>query len=268
MIESSNLYREIHEQPAVVAGFLKEEWDHIARLAGNLNRKDIHNIVIAARGTSDNAARYAQYLFGAVNHLPVGLAAPSLHSIYHSPPVYQDALVIGISQSGKSPDIVSVIADARRQGALTLAITNQAESDLGRAADHVLSLHAGPELSVAATKTYTSELAAIAALSTAAAGDAGMEAALRAVPDLMAESLRLSPEVARAAERYRYMKICVVIGRGFNYPTAFELALKIKELNYVVAEQRRFPAWADCGSGRCLSGPGGCALRGDAAGNA
>jgi glucosamine--fructose-6-phosphate aminotransferase (isomerizing) len=236
MIESSNLYREIHEQPAVIARFLKNEREHIARLAEDLNRKEIRHIVIAARGTSDNAARYAQYLFGAVNQMPVGLAAPSLHSMYHRPPVYRDALVIGISQSGKSPDIVSVIGDARRQGALTLAITNQAGSDLAQAAEHVLDLHAGVELSVAATKTYTSELAAIAALSAAAAGDLQMDAALQTVPDLIAETLRLSPEIARAAERYRYMKVCVVIGRGFNYATAFELALKIKELNYVIAE--------------------------------
>ena len=244
MIESTNLYREIHEQPEVVTRFLKEEKDTITKLAGEIKRKDIRHIVIAARGTSDNAARYAQYLFGMINHLPVGLATPSLHSIYHNPPRYRDTLVIGISQSGKSPDIVSVVADARKQGAMTLAISNQSESDLAQAADHVINLHAGTELSVAATKTYTSELIAIAALSTAlpkgtgtgVAEDANMEAVLHTVPGLMAEALLISPEIARAAERYRYMKVCVVIGRGFNYPTAFELALKIKELNYVIAE--------------------------------
>ena len=236
MIENTNLYREIHEQPATIATFLQAEEAHLKQLARMIHKRGIQHVVIAARGTSDNAARYAQYLFGAVNGLSVGLAAPSLHGIYRRPPHYHNALVIGISQSGKSPDIVSVLADARAGGATTLAITNQAESDLAQAAAEVIPLHAGDELSVAATKTYTSELAAIAALSTALAEDEQMKAALQEVPNLMAETLKLSPQIARAAERYRYMKVCVVIGRGFNYPTAFEIALKIKELNYVIAE--------------------------------
>jgi glucosamine--fructose-6-phosphate aminotransferase (isomerizing) len=193
--------------------------------------------VIAARGTSDNAGRYAQYLLGAVNGLMVTLATPSLYSIYKRPPRFGNALVLGISQSGKSPDIVSVLAEARRQGALTAAITNFPHSDLGRQAEHVIALHAGEERSIAATKTYTTSLAAIAALSAAIAdSDAAMQPALAAMPDQLADTLALSPEIGRMAERYRYMRDCVVLGRGFNYATAFELALKMKELTYTIAE--------------------------------
>ncbi|HWQ14400.1 MAG TPA: SIS domain-containing protein [Roseiflexaceae bacterium] len=236
MIERSYLYQEIHEQPAVLAEVLRQEQAVVERLAAEVRRRGVEHVVIAARGTSDNAARYAQYLLGAVNGLTVALAAPSLFTIYQRPPRLGNALVLGVSQSGKSPDIVSVVAEGRRQGALTAAITNFADSDLGRAAEVVVGLHAGQERSIAATKTYTSELMAIGLLSVALAGDAEMLATLRGVPDAVARTLALWPEVLRFAERYRYMRACVAIGRGYNYATAFELALKLKELTYTMVE--------------------------------
>lgn len=235
-LENSYLFREIHEQPAALAALLSEEGAAVARLAAAIRSRHVDYIVVAARGTSDNAGRYAQYVLGAVNGLMVTLATPSLYSIYKRPPRFGNALVLGISQSGKSPDIVSVLAEARRQGALTAAITNVPTSDLGQQADHVIALHAGDERSIAATKTYTTSLAAIAALSAALAGDAAMQTALAAMPDRVADTLALSPEIGRIAERYRYMRDCVVLGRGFNYATAFELALKLKELTYTIAE--------------------------------
>ena len=182
MLEQSHIYQEIHQQPRVIADLLDGERANVERLVADLRRHHITHCVIAPRGTSDNAGRYAQYLFGAVNGLTVGLATPSLHTIYGRPPRYDDALVIGISQSGKSPDIVSVIAEARRQGAVTLAISNFPHSDLAEAADHVIDLHAGSEKAVAATKTYTAELAAIALLSAVAAGDQEMLHTLGRVP--------------------------------------------------------------------------------------
>ncbi len=236
MLENSYLYKEIHQQPQALAELIGEEREHIQTLARAIQEQDITHAFIAARGTSDNAARYAQYLFGSVNGLPVGLATPSLFSIYKRPPRFKNALVIGISQSGKSPDIVSVIVEAQRQGALTLALTNTPGSAMAQAADHVIHLHAGVEKSVAATKTYTTSLMAIALLSVTAAGDQEMLAALQEIPGQVEQTLQLVPEIGRAAERYRYMRMCVVIGRGYNYATAFELALKIKELNYVIAE--------------------------------
>ncbi len=236
MLTQTHLYREIHQQPQVLATLLKVELPVIKEISKAIQAKGVSYAVIAARGTSDNAARYAQYLFGAVNNLSVALATPSLYSIYKNPPRFENALVIGISQSGKSPDIVSVIAEGKRQGALTVAITNFPNSDLARAADFTIELHAGLEQSVAATKTYTAQLAAIALLSAVAAGDEAMLKTLAQAPEQVRQTLSLSPEIARAAERYRYMRTCVVIGRGYNYATAFELALKIKELNYVMAE--------------------------------
>ena len=236
MIEQTHLYQEIHEQPEAVTRLLQENQNVTNALVAKIRQKNIRHVMIAARGTSDNAARYAKYLFGAYNRLPVALAAPSLHSIYRQPPLFGNALVLGISQSGKSPDIVSVLADARQQGALTAAITNIPNSDLAQTADFVLPLHAGEELAVAATKTYTTELAAIALLSTLLGGDVQRLDQLMQMPNRMAQVFEIEQDIPRVAERYRYLSACVTVGRGYNYATAFELALKLKELTYTVVE--------------------------------
>lgn len=236
MLEESWLYREIQEQPDAVRRLLEREGAAIQRIGAELRSRHITHVVIAARGTSDNAGRYAQYLLGSVNRLPVALATPSLYSVYGQPPRLEDALVIGISQSGQSPDIVGVVEEGARQGATTLALTNQPQSPLGEVATFVIPLHAGEERSVAATKTYTSELMALALLAASHAGDGEMLAKLELIPDQMRVTLEMNDGIARAAERYRYMRVCVVIGRGYNYATAFEIALKIKELSYVLAE--------------------------------
>jgi glucosamine--fructose-6-phosphate aminotransferase (isomerizing) len=235
-LEQSHLFQEIHEQPEALNHFLIQEGGLIQDLVAVIKKRQISHVVIAARGTSDNAGRYAQYLLGAVNGLPVALATPSLFTIYKQPPRFGNALVLGISQSGKSPDIVAVLAEARRQGVLTAAITNFPDSDLGREADYLINLHSGVERSIAATKTYTNELAAIALVSATLAGDEAMLAALRQIPETVAATLSMEAEVAQIAPRYRYMRDCVVIGRGYNYATAFELALKLKELTYTIAE--------------------------------
>lgn len=236
MIENSHLYQEIHQQPDVLTTLLAREQKALQALAAETLRRQVHTIVIAARGTSDNAARYANYLLGSINSLPVALATPSLFTIYQKAPRFGNALVLGISQSGKSPDIVAVLAEARRQGTLTAAITNFPASDLAQVSDHVIDLHAGEERSIAATKTYTSELAAIALFSACLADQPSMLAELQKIPQLVAQTLATSSEMRRIAERYRYMRACVVIGRGYNYATAFELALKLKELTYTAVE--------------------------------
>ncbi|HNS52075.1 MAG TPA: SIS domain-containing protein [Anaerolineae bacterium] len=233
---SSHLYREMREQPEVLARLLEAEQPAAEALAAEIIRRRARYLVIAARGSSGNAARYANYLLGAVNGLVVALATPSLYTLYGSPPSLEGAVVLGISQSGKSPDIVAVVAEGRRQGALTAAITNEPGSDLGRTAEHVLALHAGAERSVAATKTYTAELAAIALLSCALVGDSQRSDELRRVPRQVAEALELPSPVVSAAERCRTVSSSVVLGRGYNNATAFELALKLKELTYTLAE--------------------------------
>jgi glucosamine--fructose-6-phosphate aminotransferase (isomerizing) len=241
MFTNSILEKEIYEQPGVIRRLLNEEWDNIARIADAL-RGRFNRIIIAARGTSDNAARYAKYLFGARNQLQVALATPSLFTMYHLPPRMDGALIVGISQSGQSPDIVSVITEGRRQGEPTLAITNDPQSPLAVKAEHVIALHAGKEEAVAATKTYTTSLAALALFSSLLAEDTSRRdsgsplAQLRALPDQIAGTLEGVAPLLTRVERYRFMEHCAVIGRGYNYATAFEIALKVKELTRIVAE--------------------------------
>jgi glucosamine--fructose-6-phosphate aminotransferase (isomerizing) len=242
-----SLAAEIAEQPEVAARLLgpgREAIEAIARrLAPRLRDRDVDNVVIAARGSSDHAAIYAQYLFGARLRLPVALATPSLLSIYGVEPRLDRSLVIGISQSGRSPDIVGVLVAARRQEAATIALTNDPESDLAEAAGDSLDLAAGPELAVAATKTYTAELLAIALLVTAlsrgeAAPAADPEPELAGLPDAMAAALAAEPEaeaVARHLAGGRRDRL-IVVGRGYEYATARELALKLKELARVAAD--------------------------------
>lgn len=231
-----SLHSEIMEQPVCLERLLSSQRKTVEEIAATIQSSDIHFVFLAARGTSDNAGRYANYLWSAMNGLPLALATPSLFTFYHQPPRLQNALVVGVSQSGMSPDIVSVLEEGKRQGNLTLGITNAPDSPLADAADFVLNVEAGPELAVAATKTYTSELMAIAMLSAALAEDAEHWVELEQVAGWVSEALTLDETIRQAAQRYRYMQNCVVLGRGFNYATAFEWALKLKELTYVEAE--------------------------------
>jgi glucosamine--fructose-6-phosphate aminotransferase (isomerizing) len=232
----SFLQNEIRQQPQVLMTLLDRETKNVWRIAADLRARNIKYLIVAARGTSDNAARYGQYLLGAYNRLPVGLATPSLFSVYGQPPRLEDSLVIGISQSGQSPDIVAVLKEAQRQDVPTLAITNDPASPLAAQGDYVLSLHAGKEQAVAATKTFTAQLTALALLSCALGDDSDRLEALQRVHLAVEHILGREELIARAVERYRYMETCVVLGRGYNYATAFEIALKLKELNYLIAE--------------------------------
>ncbi len=230
------LREEIFEQPAVIRRLLQAQRSRAAEIAEAIGQADPYYAFLAARGTSDNAGRYANYLWGAVNGLPMALATPSLFTLYQRPPRLRRALVVGVSQSGRSPDIVRVVEYGRKQGNLTLAITNAPDSPLAQAAEWVLDVQAGREESVAATKTYTAQLAAIALLAASLAQEKALQAALDRVPEWMEAMLALEADIARAAPRYRYMTQCVVLGRGYNYATAFEWALKLKELTYIAAE--------------------------------
>jgi glutamine---fructose-6-phosphate transaminase (isomerizing) len=235
-MDKSLLQQEIEEQPLAAERLLKEEQNTIENVAEAIRDYDPRYIIFAARGSSDNAARYGQYLFGTTNGLSVALAAPSLISCYQQPPNVEDALIIGISQSGQSPDIVSVLEEGQRQGALTVAITNDADSPLSTTADYTIPLLAGKEQSIAATKTYTTSLLALAALSAALAENTQRLETLQTLPNFMSQVVSQAPAILKSTERYRYMEECVVISRGYNYATAFEVALKLKELTYVMAE--------------------------------
>jgi glucosamine--fructose-6-phosphate aminotransferase (isomerizing) len=228
--------QEIFEQPEVAQRLLDQETANIQEIAGWLRGSSYQYAFLAARGTSDNAGRYANYLYGAFNRLPVALATPSLFSLYQRPPLLNGALVLGVSQSGQSPDIVSVLEEGRKQGCPTVAITNDVNSPLAKAADRVINVRAGEERAVAATKSYTAQLMAVALLSAALAQDEERLRALQAVPGWMAQALKTADLMHSAAVRYRYMEQCVVLGRGYNYATAFEWSLKLKEMTYIMAE--------------------------------
>lgn len=232
----THLETEIASQPDVLRHLLEAEWTHVQAIAQAIRAFNPAFVSIAARGTSDNAARYAQYLFGIHANMPVALATPSVHTLYGSAPKLGKALVIGISQSGRAEDVAQVLTDARGQGALTLSITNDSESLVAQAAEHHIPILAGEEISVAATKTYTAQLLAVAMLGTALVDSDEMSAALHTIPAYVAETLRYSDDVERWVERYRYMSHFVSIGRGYNYCTAFEINLKVKELCYVIGD--------------------------------
>jgi glucosamine--fructose-6-phosphate aminotransferase (isomerizing) len=263
-----SLRTEIFEQPVVLQHWLDTQWDNARRIAQLIREREVAYVFLAARGTSDHAGVYAQYLWGAQNRLPVAFAAPSLFTLYEDSPRLQKALVVGVSQSGQSPDVVSVIEAGRKQGVLTLAITNAPNSPLAHAAELTIDLQAGVEQAVAATKTYTAELMAIAALSAALSNNEEQLTALRRVPTAVAQALTVEGEAERIAQRHRAMTHCVVLGRGYNYASAQEWALKLKELAYVFADpysaadfqhgpiaivERGFPVLAIAPSGVVLS---------------
>ncbi len=230
------LKNEIAQQPDVISRLLDESEAATELVAAAIREFNPVFVCIAARGTSDHAAIYAQYLLGAVLRMPVMLATPSLHTVYGRSPDFSKALVIGISQSGKAEDVRAVLNDARVQGGLTLAITNYDDSALAQSAAYHLPLLAEEEFSVAATKTYTAQLTVIAMLASALADDEEMRSDLMNLPQLARETLDLSEGIADWAGRYRAMDRLSVLGRGFNYATACEISLKVKELTYIASE--------------------------------
>jgi glucosamine--fructose-6-phosphate aminotransferase (isomerizing) len=225
---------EIGEQPLLASRMLAESRAAVASIAARMRASKSHGVVIAARGSSDHAALYAKYLFGARNRLMVTLAAPSLFTSYGRPPDLEGQCVIGISQSGSSPDVVAVIEEATRQGRLTIALTNDPASRLAHSAELHLSLGCGPELSVPASKTYIASLLALALISQALDSDASFEAALGQVPPALAAALEQDDELDRLVPALLGPR-AIVLGRGFNFSTAEEIALKLTETSYVLA---------------------------------
>jgi glucosamine--fructose-6-phosphate aminotransferase (isomerizing) len=230
----SRFRQEIGEQPELAERMLRESRSLISSIAARVKQAQPRGFVIAARGSSDHAALYAKYLFGRRNRALVALAAPSLFTHYASPPRLDGQCVIGISQSGASPDVIAVVDEARAQGALTIAITNDPASRLASAAELVLPLGAGPEESVPASKTYTASILALALLSEALDPDPALAASLATVPEAMAEAISRDEELERLVPALLFPR-AIVLGRGFNFSTAEEIALKLTETSYVLA---------------------------------
>jgi len=230
------MLKEIEEQPNWVGHAVELAQEPVKSLVQEMRRRDIRFVVIAARGTSDNAATYAKYLIEIVAGLPVALAAPSVFTLYEATLKLSNTLVMGISQSGQGTDVVQVLSAARASGALTACITNSETSAITRVSDHVLLCNAGEEKAVAATKTYTTSLAVVALLVGTLAQRSDLLDSLAQVPTMMQGMLSLKPTIECSAERYRYMAECAVLARGVNQATALEAALKLTETCYLVAK--------------------------------
>jgi len=225
---------EIAEQPSVLEKTLAAEKSKYVRLGDTLRKRDFDLIVIVARGSSDNASLFGRYLIEVTAGIPVSLAAPSVYTLYNAKIDLSHALVIAVSQSGEGDDINIVLESAKTSGAYTLAITNEADSTMAGLADETLLIHAGRERSVAATKTYTGQMLHFYMLANELAAS---RLDIEKIPAYVADALELMPEVKDLAQRYTFMENCVVVGRGMNYGNSYELALKLMETCYVVAER-------------------------------
>jgi glutamine---fructose-6-phosphate transaminase (isomerizing) len=224
---------EIAEQPEVLARLLDDGLPEARAVAAVLAERAPRFVLLAARGTSDHAALYAKYLLEIRLGLPCGLASPSTMTAYGARPALTDCLVIAVSQSGASPDLVESMTVARACGATTLAVTNAPSSDLARAAELHLDVRAGAERAVAATKTYSAECLALWLTIDALAG--GDAAAARGLPAAAAGLVERRDEVVDLAQVYRFASRVVVTGRGYSYPTAREAAIKLMETSYLAA---------------------------------
>ena len=227
---------EVFEQPEVFETFIAEERGNVQAIADDLKKRDIRYMVVAARGTSDNAGRYGKYLFGSHLRLPTVMATPSLYTLYDRGPDMKNALVIGLSQSGKPEDVVSVLRAAHEQGAATLAITNYTDSPLAQASEHVIHIRAGEEKAVTASKTYNNSLGAIALLVASWLGSEDMLNTLKHVPAWMQKALELEDAIELLAAKFAPSQQLIVLGRTYTYGTAFEAAIKLKESCYLPAQ--------------------------------
>lgn len=232
----SFMIREILDQPRALTRSYDAERLHALEFKKFAQRRDFRLIVLVARGTSDNAALFGRYLLELTTGIPVSLCAPSIHTLYHAKLDFRGALVVGISQSGEGADVNVVLKAARRQGAFTVGITNEAKSTTTRLVDEVFLVRAGTQRSVAATKTYTGQLLMLYLLAAALGSNVTLER-VKEIPQWVALALKLAPDIKQIVERYRYMRQCVVVARGLNYANAFEFSLKLMETCYVVAER-------------------------------
>jgi len=227
---------EIAEQPAALERTIAEERSKIAKLGQLLKTRDIHLIVLVARGSSDNAALFGRYLLEITTGIPVSLSAPSVHTIYGAKLRLDHALVVGVSQSGEGEDINHVLESARAGGAYTIGITNEPGSSMTQVVDETLLTHGGRERSVAATKTFTGQMLLFYMLATELAKNP-VPFSYETIPQFVASALEQKAAIAELVQRYVFMENCVVVGRGLAYANAYELALKLMETCYVVAER-------------------------------
>ncbi|MFF0450473.1 SIS domain-containing protein [Streptomyces sp. NPDC004609] len=224
---------EMAEQPAVLRRILEQGAPRIRSVASAIAARGPRFVLLTARGTSDNAALYAKYLLEIRLGLPCGLTSMSTTTAYGARPDLRDVLVVTVSQSGGSPDLVASTQAAREAGAITLAVTNNPDSPLAAVSEFHIDVLAGPEKALPATKTYTASLLALYLLVEGLRGEDG--SAAKVLPDLAAQVLGRQNEVRQLASRYRFAERMVITSRGYGYPTAKEAALKLMETSYIPA---------------------------------
>ena len=225
--------REMAEQPDVLRRILDEGAPRIRQVAQEVAVRKPRFVLLTARGTSDNAALYAKYLLEIRLGLPCGLTSMSTTTAYGARPDLTDVLVVTVSQSGGSPDLVASTRAAREAGAITVAVTNNPDSPLAAVSEYHVDIMAGPEKALPATKTYTASLLALYLFVEGLRGGDG--AAAKALPDLAEQLLARQDEVRALASRYRFAERMVITSRGYGYPTAKEAALKLMETSYIPA---------------------------------
>lgn len=230
------MWDEIREQPLVLERCIEKNRAALQSIIDAVSSKSIYSIIIAARGTSDHAAVYGKYILELLTGIPVSLAAPSVFTLYNGRIKMENCLVMGVSQSGKAEDVLEVIRAANSQGAVTVSITNFDDSPLAVESKHHLFCDSGLERSVAATKTFTSQMYLLANLAAEWSGNSDFKEELSTVTQGMRATLGLADGVRKAVERYRFMEECFVLARGINYAIALESALKIQETTYVRAK--------------------------------
>lgn len=231
---ATHMAAEVAETPAAVARLLDREGTAIAQLGRRLRDADPPVIVTCARGSSDNAAGYFKYLSEILLGVPVASIGPSVASLYGAPLRLRNAVVVSVSQSGQSPDIVALQEAARRAGALAIAVVNAVDSPLAAGADAVIPLHAGPERSVAATKSCVASAVALAALAAAWGHDDTFRTGVAGLPGAL--SATLGGNWADAEAAFVGAQSAYAVGRGPALPIAAEAALKFKETAMLHAE--------------------------------
>lgn len=229
-----NLEREIREQPSVLSSVISNNESVAEKIVAAAKEKGICGIYFAARGTSDHACIYGQYIFGILAGLPCTLGTPSVFTKYNSHVDLSKYLVIGVSQSGKAEDVLEVLKSAKSDGAVTVAITNDTSSPMAGEAEYHLYCGAGPEVSIAATKTFTSQMMLLALLAAKWSCNEQFLNDLKAVPAKVNELIdSLDTKLEELAVKCENIPGAVILGRGVSYSIALEGALKMLETNKI-----------------------------------
>lgn len=225
--------REIREQPEVLRRLLADPT--VPEIGARLREASPRTVLTLARGSSDNAVTFFAYLVGTTLGLPVASVPPSLVTLHEAPFRPDDALVVGVSQSGESQDVVAAVRTLVDRGALALAVHNRAGSSLEQVCALSVRMGAGDERAVAASKTFTSQMMALARVVAEWADDDALRVALHSVPDAIDAELADTRAIDRAAARWTHAEQLDVLGRGLSYGAALEIALKLKETSYLHA---------------------------------